>query len=304
MPILRYGCEVWAPLALKNLNSSNLLSLCNTADIEQINIKFGKYLLGVHRKTTNLAVSGELGRHPLLIDALYHSLNNWTRICNLSVDSIVKKSYLDSLISNFGKTNSWCSSIYTCLMELDFPNLLENQGGTNKNQVKSIHNYIRIKYENEWVTEINSEKQRKLRTYKLFKERFGIENYILSLNFEDRNKFTKLRTSAHCLHIETGRYTRPPTPVDDRVCPICKNDTIEDEEHFLMKCEAYSDARKQLFENLSELSTFVFLENTETFCVLMNSLNGDHEFSKEVSSFINSCFKKREQIMEGIKTSH
>ena len=69
-----------------------------------------------------------------------------------------------------------------------------------------------------------------------------------------------------------------------------------------MKCEAYSDARKQLFDNLSELSTFVFLENTETFCVLMNSFNGDHEFSKEVSSFINSCFKKREQIMEGIKT--
>jgi hypothetical protein len=38
-----------------------------------------------------------------------------------------------------------------------------------------------------------------------------------------RNKLTKIRISAHSLVIETGRYTKPVTPSDQRTCKYCKH---------------------------------------------------------------------------------
>jgi hypothetical protein len=47
----------------------------------------------------------------------------------------------------------------------------------------------------------------KLRTYTTFKVHFGCANYLSVIgNFEHRRCLTKLRISAHRLHIETGRY--------------------------------------------------------------------------------------------------
>jgi hypothetical protein len=125
-----------------------------------------------------------------------------------------------------------------------------------------------------------------------------MENYILFLDFQEQKYFTKLRTSSHCLHIETGRYSRPTTPAEERLCQICKNGKVEDEEHFLMYCDLYADLRNQLFESLSEFSTFNFQCNHDTFCLLMNYSNGDCEFSREICKYITACFNIRQQTID------
>jgi hypothetical protein len=38
--------------------------------LEKLNISMGKYVLGVNKRTTNLAIYGELGRYPLYIDTI------------------------------------------------------------------------------------------------------------------------------------------------------------------------------------------------------------------------------------------
>ena len=43
--------------------------------------------------------------------------------------------------------------------------------------------------------------------------------------------------SCHSLKIETGRYTRPKTNVEDRKCLVCE--VVEDEHHTLFKCKAH-----------------------------------------------------------------
>ena len=50
----------------------------------------------------------------------------------------------------------------------------------------------------------------------------------------------KLRTSSHNLHIEMGRRTGKVR--ERRVC-LCENG-VEDEEHFLRRCQLYYDVRK------------------------------------------------------------
>ena len=46
---------------------------------EKLHIKFLKYVLGVHRKTTNVAVMGELGRYPIKIDVFCDTVEYFER---------------------------------------------------------------------------------------------------------------------------------------------------------------------------------------------------------------------------------
>ena len=48
--------------------------------------------------------------------------------------------------------------------------------------------------------------------------------------------------------METGRYLKPKTPVNERLCKFCISSSVEDETHFLINCELYSDIRLPLFQ--------------------------------------------------------
>ena len=89
-PILYYGCEIWAPFLAKKLNNDNFQSLCDTSPIENLNVKLCKHILSVGRKSTNLAVKGELGRFPILLKALQHAVKFWHRLNTLDTNTIVK----------------------------------------------------------------------------------------------------------------------------------------------------------------------------------------------------------------------
>ena len=76
-PVSLYCSEVWTPHILKNGSLSNVDSLLkNWEDFipEKINQRISRLLLSVHKKTSRLAVLGELGRFPLIINAIIHTI--------------------------------------------------------------------------------------------------------------------------------------------------------------------------------------------------------------------------------------
>ena len=168
-PVAMYGCEVWGPLILKKLNTSNFMNICETAHIEKLNIKLCKYLLGVGRKTTNAAVRGELGRYPLLLNVLVHSFKYWTRTCTLQIESLVRKSYLENLITDFNDIGSWSSCIYTLLSVFKQEKIWEYQGmmsGSTYSQ--AFKKDLETKYSAEWLTYIKRDNvPNKLLNYKI-----------------------------------------------------------------------------------------------------------------------------------------
>ena len=90
LPILSYGGIVWAPLYANNLNANNFNTVCNNSPMEKLNVRLCKYLLGVHRKSTNDAVRGETGRFPILITILNHSYRYFQRMNESSNPSLAK----------------------------------------------------------------------------------------------------------------------------------------------------------------------------------------------------------------------
>lgn len=82
----------------------------------------------------------------------------------------------------------------------------------------------------------------KLRTYRKYKTSFEVEHYVkMNLRRDQRKVLANFRSCNLPLEIEKGRYTRPKTPVNDRICKHCDSHEVEDETHFLINCSFYDD---------------------------------------------------------------
>ena len=91
------------------------------------------------------------------------------------------------------------------------------------------------------------EKMKKLKTYVKINNFNNDKLYLCkSLPFAQRMFMAKIRLGILPLHIETGRHKTPHTPENDRVCKVCLNGEIENEVHFLLKCNFYSEPRHSL----------------------------------------------------------
>ena len=252
------------------------MTICNDIPIERINVRLCRYLLGVHRKATNDAVRGELGRFPLLITILNNSFRYFKRMEHSCMYSLAKISCMDKDTRNLNF--SW----YNCMVRLD------NVFNQSRSFLSDMQNVYRIS----WTNMIKN-CTGKLRTYSQFKETFLLENYVTQLPLNTRRNLTKLRISAHNLAIETGRYNNTISsitskPIDKRLCHHCKK--VESEFHLIFECQLYDNVRKKLIERINEVSIISFQANSTTFCTLMSCLNGDYEVSSIVCDFLNECF--------------
>ena len=55
------------------------------------------------------------------------------------------------------------------------------------------------------------------------------------------------------LGIESGRYTRPVTPVTSRLCKYCSINSIDDEKHAILECNTFLIKRNCFFGKMTSL---------------------------------------------------
>ncbi|KAK3104015.1 hypothetical protein FSP39_023694 [Pinctada imbricata] len=116
-----YGSEIWSEFE-KDTGSLSPYEFIEKwfkkSMIEKVNMSFSKWLLGVHKRTSNLAVMGELGRYPLFIDTIVRTVSYWA---NLQKRRFKKPLLNDCLklsenLHNNGST-SWISGINKILQK-------------------------------------------------------------------------------------------------------------------------------------------------------------------------------------------
>ena len=125
---------------------------------------------------------------------------------------------------------------------------------------------------------------RKLHTYKLIKQTFGIEPYLEHLVDKDlRRCLCSFRISTHKLRIERGRYygEKP----EERLCDSCN--IIENEIHFLCKCNKYNSLRRKMFDSINAIDVVHDSDNEHTFINLMTSSNKN--ITKALATFVQDC---------------
>jgi hypothetical protein len=183
---------------------------------------------------------------------------------------------LGTMVFSTNKTNS--CDITDLLLKL----ALTTIGPTN--QLLFLFNRVLdICWKNNFVFDV------KLRTYRKFKFIFRYETYISDIrNISHRNILTRFHTSNHKLHIETGRYTRPITPVENRICSNCNSKSVEDEIHFLMYCPKFENLRRELFSNVLNYSAAILSAEDKFVWILSNE---DPSCVRELAKCIHSWFQ-------------
>ena len=280
-PICMYGSELWGPdcLNMRKQDVDKLFSRFDKLNCEKIHLSFCRYILGVHRKAQISAVRGELGRTPLGIDVV--------------ANTMMYKKHLESKPSNslLGEALSICKSNNSRYLSRAQSYKKIEQMTCEASGIQSIESrsrkgmtcIIKRLYSNYWSQKLKHE--RKMRMYKLVKSRLCLEDYLSIPNIKHRNALTRLRISAHNLPIERGRYLRPPTPVNERLCTKCNDGCIGDEFHFLMECSMLNNERQKLFDELYNMCPQICnLQVIDTFIYL---LNASGNVIKSVAAFVH-----------------
>ena len=205
---------------------------------ETLNQQFCRLLLSVQKKTSRLAVLGELGHYPLLVSSLIQTLKYKWSLYLQDSNSLVRDALSDMESFSDSGYDCWLSRVRKMEKLFSVPSFhrfckKQHVDSTVRKRVKSI-------FDRFWLDEINSVKadnlgvnRNKLRLYSTLKSSFSREPYLDLVQSRNQRSFlTRLRCSAHHLEIEKLRYSTPPIPASMRLCKFCHSGQIGDEEHF------------------------------------------------------------------------
>ena len=80
-PICLYRSEIWTCLNVPQNNTCDdfIESFLKKTQIDKVSTSFCKWLLGVHKYSSNFGVLGDLGRHSLCIDVLNSVIQYWKK---------------------------------------------------------------------------------------------------------------------------------------------------------------------------------------------------------------------------------
>ena len=142
-PVLLYASEIVGLInnnqnfGVNSNNDSHFSNVYSRNPLEKLNISMGKYVLGVNKRTTNLAIYGELGRYPLYIDIIISMIKYWVWLCkNTHHDPLLREAYEENLLMYGNNEPCWLRCIHILLKHLNMVHMM-----THPENFKSRHIY-------------------------------------------------------------------------------------------------------------------------------------------------------------------
>ena len=132
----------------------------------------------------------------------------------------------------------------------------------------------------------------KLRSYILFKNEMQLEAYVYKvINRGHRSTLAQLRCGILPLRVETGRYIS--IPLEYRLCLMCSENKIEDENHFLFECTCYQNMRISFLANIFlKYPLFDSYSFGKKCQIIMNE-----EMVKETAAYVYNIYQCRRKIL-------
>ena len=284
-PILTYNSEVWDTFVKSDFKS------WDNSPIEKAHLQFCTRYLEVHNKASNMASRAELGKYPIIIDINKKILNYLIYLQDKDDNSIVKQ----SLQISIELYNSGQNSFYSNIMKMsEYFNLFDfNYNSLSDSKIKQLVDLMRKKYVSYWNQTLQH--SRKLSFYHSIKKNYSLSAYLASTRKNPmRRTLVKLRIGCHNLRVETGRYDK--IPLEERICPLCSGNKIEDETHLLLDCQRYSSMRDIFLSKIeTKIDDIRKLSHENLISQLMNS--NDYYVNLRLMMFTSSCFEMRNKLI-------
>lgn len=265
-PILMYNSEIWymdfyEKIIKKQLraNKSNtnfdILALLDSSFVEKVNLKFCKFVLGISKKSVNIAARAEISQYPVDVYIKLQVLKYLARISNNNNNPLLVDAYHLSKCLHSKGSYSWYSFAenicsYNKIDMKDIENIDYKKEKCSFS--KTIKNQLQENYEQLFFQKMKSlTDNNKLFLYSKVKTKYTTDPFLSDTNFENRRLLVKMRISDHNLEIETGRYNK--ISREHRICKNCNQNRIEDEEHFFFHCSKNEELRKELLDNIKQI---------------------------------------------------
>ena len=296
-PVICYNSEIWG--IMNNIfNSKSIFQFWDRVaklNVENFHLKFCKGLLGVHPNAVNAAVMGELGRLPMFMFIVKSAVKYLIHLNEVKTERPLLNAALeeDKLLC---LSKSWYRKLDKIVSFFKFS--LDRT--PSENSIKRLQFDMKESYINYWrnsLGDVETEEGR-LYLYRKIKTDFRMEPYLAQISkFKLRRSVTAFRISAHKLEIETGRYVRNLNAQghtsyikrEDRFCTLCydmsKIKVTGDEQHAILHCSYYFDARKKLLEQIESFcKNFKHLDDRDKIFYILTCEN---ECVIKVGKFLN-----------------
>ena len=211
-----------------------------------------KCCLGVKSSVPNDIVYQELNIPDIVAKIMRLQQKFFAKIMMLEPEEAIVRQLLDKFIAD----EEYCSDedsflAYYLRLQADHMNSNTTANNIIENNIAERKN----KLQNAETTRITTYKE-------ITNLDYNNTLYNSFVNDELRITITRWRLSCHKLRIETGRYTYPITPRDERKCKMCL--TVEDESHALFYCAAHTFIRIKFFPLLCKYTTVALLLNPQS----------------------------------------
>ena len=268
-PILMYNCEVSLAYVPKSWNYDKFKNnMWNVGDdVNKVVTSFLRQLLGVHKKTSNLAIFSETGKYPLSLKIFIHILKYWFRVKN-SDNVLLKASKEANLVQDHLGLQNWHKMIRFLLKATELQDLPSDDVKDAGKIISLFKQKIRNMYNNWWSEQMTSIKNKKLNFFYQYKKTFKFEQYLDILPRQVRKYMTRVRTSSHIFPIEVLRYRKPKVEAQNRKCTICTEDRVGDEYHYLFNCsnENISNVRENFITDIRQ--TIPIFDEFDKDCII------------------------------------
>jgi len=240
LPVLLYGVEVWGAQ-----DSSKGMQDC-----EKLHAAFLRRLLGVRTGTTGDVVLAEVGRFPLRATVAKLLGNFWNRLVTMEDTRLVKAAFECSLELAQQQTSSqrssgqatwtWQVASFLCALGADC-----DVGNPRQVNVESL---IAAAQEAQIASLLNggvkAQEYLKIVGVPSSASYTAPAAYLqIVQRWPERKRLAQLRTGAHSLAVETGRWRG--LPREERVCQRCGSGAVDDVRHMVFDCDQLMDERLQ-----------------------------------------------------------
>jgi hypothetical protein len=168
--------------------------------LQNLLVRYLKYVLGVKTSTCTPAVLGELGRYPMYVNQHVRLIKYWIRLVQMDNSRLVKKAFNVLHHLNDCGFNTWATKIQNLLESHDLSYYWLNSENVSKQSfnemLKSFKNRVHNAYLQKWQKDIYQFPI--LRSYVTYKNVFNMENYLCDIkDFKLRKCMAQLRLSSH-----------------------------------------------------------------------------------------------------------
>ena len=234
--VLLYGPEVWG---------------CGRQleQVEQVQLRAARIFLGVGRLHPKVALLFEMKMLPLKWEARSRCIDFWLKVLRMGDNRLIRSVMLEAM--EMRDKVKWLRDLEQSLGELGWKGV----SVVDMRRLSSgvIRQMLRVSawrmVREAWDAEI--QELSKLGVVKGLLE-CGCQSRCVDVGSKRiRRMLAKLRGGTAELRVETGRWNG--LKREERICKQCTMGEVENEEHFLLRCEGYAEERKTIIGYMVEL---------------------------------------------------